>query len=96
MTEPTRSPQRIRETPPQPFHGVYDSPALAHAFGVTPALLRMWVAGIRPAPEGFPEPEGMLNGGNIWCADSVAPVIEAHRTLVERGEITPEGAPTEG
>lgn len=90
MTDVARAPQRIRETPPQPFKGVYDSPALAHAFGVTPALLRMWVAGIRVAPEGFPDPEGMLNGGNIWSAESVAPVIEARRQLIERGEITPE------
>ena len=90
MTDVARAPQRIRETPPQPFHGVYDSPALAHAFGVTPALLRMWVAGIRVAPQGFPEPEGMLNGGNIWSAEAVAPFIEARRQLVERGEIAAE------
>lgn len=90
MTDVARAPQRIRETPPQPFNGVYDSPALAHAFGVTPALLRMWVAGIRVAPEGFPDPEGMLNGGNIWSEESVAPVIEAHRQLIERGALAAE------
>lgn len=94
MTDLARSPQRIRETPPQPFHGVYDSPALAHAFGVTPALLRMWVAGIRVAPKGFPEPEGMLNGGNIWSADAVAPVIEARRLLVDSGAIAVEDSPS--